>query len=105
MSILRGLGALGEEQSGRGGLAIWNVLPLISPVLLALLIPFACEALADGGRGRRLRRHLAVDLRRGRRGPDRGRSGGPPLLILGQPPPAASPATRKDRTGERRDGT
>jgi hypothetical protein len=39
----------GEERSGRGRPIIWIVLGLILLLLLALLVPFACQALSGSG--------------------------------------------------------
>lgn len=50
MSDLQGRRIPGEERSGRGRRPIlWIVLALIALALLALLIPFACQALTGGG--------------------------------------------------------
>ncbi len=49
MSELQGPRVPGEERSGRRRPILWIVLGLITLVLLALLVPFACQALSGGG--------------------------------------------------------
>src|SRR3712207_9375010 len=45
MSALQGPRTPGEEGSGRGRRLAWIIAGLIALLLLALLIPFACQAL------------------------------------------------------------
>lgn len=48
MSALQGPRIPGEEGSGRGRRLGWIVAALVALILLALLVPFACQALTGG---------------------------------------------------------
>ena len=97
MSELQGPRILGEERSGRRRSLWWIIAGVVALLPLALLIPFACQALRRGSnsQGRSSRAQQTT----GAQDADRGQGGGREAAGEGQQPAGIEEPTDAQATG------